>query len=161
MARWRARKLGLPSITAQVSALVNDFANASTHLTAIDPNRFVPDGLLGSRSYDNVPLPAKLDTAVDLMPYTGLALSLTGREIKAIQDANATARKQAARAKKKAPTMGDVWHRGLLTETHAIRIAQLQSVAGEALSGDIGRLIQHSSKPGAEGVLLSTGVAAR
>jgi hypothetical protein len=155
MARWRARKLGLPSITAQVSALVNDFANASTHLTAIDPNRFVPDGLLGSRSYDNVPLPAKLDTAVDLMPYTGLALSLTGREIKAIQDANATARKQAARAKKKAPTMGDVWHRGLLTETHAIRIAQLQSVAGEALSGDIGRLIQHSSKPGAEGVLLS------
>ena len=51
--------------------------------------------------------------------------------------------------------MGDVWHKGLLTEMHAIRIAQLQSVAGSALKGDIGSLIQHSSKRGTEGVLLS------
>jgi hypothetical protein len=43
----------------------------------------------------------------------------------------------------------------LLTETHAIRIAQLQSVAKVPLTGDIGRVIQRSSKTGTEGVLLS------
>jgi hypothetical protein len=51
--------------------------------------------------------------------------------------------------------MGDVWHRGLLTETHAIRVAELQAVAGAPLANDIGRLIQMSSKRGTEGVLVS------
>lgn len=155
MARWRERNLGLPSISAQMGALVDTFAHASARLTAIDPNRFVPDGILGSRSYDSVPLPADLETLVDLAPYTGLALSLSGSQIKALQDANAAARAQAAVTKKKAPAMGDVWHRGLLTETHAIRIAQLQRAAGAPLTGDIGSIIQHSSKRGTEGVLLA------
>ena len=155
MARWRERNLGQPSVTQQMSALVDTFANASTRLAAIDPNRFVPDGILGSRSYDNVPLPANLETLVDLMPYTGLAHSLSGTQIKAIQTANAAARKLAGVTKKKAPLMGDVWHRGLLTETHSIRLAELQSVAGTALTGDIGRLIQQTSLRGTEGVLLS------
>ena len=155
MARWRQRELGLASVTVQMSALVDNFANASTRLTVIDPNHFVPDGILGSRSYDNVPLPGNLDTVVDLMPYTGLASSMTGNEIKAIQGANAAARKLASGMKKKAPLMGDVWHLGLLTETHAIRIAQLQSLTNAPLAGDIGAVIQHSSKRGTEGVLLS------
>jgi hypothetical protein len=155
MARWRERNLGLPSVTTQMRALVDTFANASTRLAAVDPNRFVPDGILGSRSYDNVPLPANLEIVVDLMPYTGLAISLTGNEIKAIQGANAAARKVASVTQKKPPLMGDVWHRGLLTETHAIRVAELQAVAGAPLANDIGRLIQMSSKRGTEGVLVS------
>ncbi len=154
-ARWRERNLGIASVTAQMSALVDHFANASKRLAVIDPNRFVPDGILGSRSYDKVPLPGNLDTLVDLMPYTGLASSMTGHEIKAIQTANTEARKLAAGMKKKAPPMGDVWHLGLLTETHAIRIAQLQSLTNAPLVGDIGAVIQHSSKRGTEGVLLS------
>jgi hypothetical protein len=155
MARWRERNLGLPSVTAQMATLVDNFANASSRLALIDPNRFVPDGLLGSRSYDSVPLPGDLATVVDLMPYTGLALTMTGAQIKAVQETNALARKQAAATKKKPPLMGDVWHRGLLTETHAIRIAQLQSIAGAALAGDIGSAIQQSSVRGTEGVLLA------
>ena len=155
MARWRERNLGLPSVTTQMATLVDNFANASVRLTVIDPNRFVPDGLLGSRSYDSVPLPGDLATLVDLMPYTGLVQSMTGAQIKAIQETNAAAVKLAAATKKTPPLMGDVWHRGLLTETHAIRVAQLQSVAGAALVGDIASAIQHSSKRGTEGVLLS------
>jgi len=155
MARWRERNLGLPSVGVQMSALVDNFAHASTRLAVIDPNRFVPDGILGSRSYDQVPLPVDLQTLVDLQPYTGLALSLSGTEIKSIQDANAAARALADATKKKAPLMGDVWHRGLLTETHAIRVAQLQSVAGAVLRGDIGSVIRHSSQRATEGVLLS------
>lgn len=154
-ARWRERDLGIASVTTQMSALVDNFANASQRLTRIDPNRFVPDGILGSRSYDNVPLPGNLATVVDLMPYTGLVSSMTGAQIKAIQEANAAARKLASGMKKKPPLMGDVWHLGLLTETHAIRVAQLQSVTNAPLVGDIGAVIQHSSKRGTEGVLLS------
>ncbi len=155
MARWRERALAQPTVTAQMSALVDNFAHASTRLAAIDPNRFVPDGILGSRSFDGVPLPADLDAVVDLMPYTGLALRLTGREIKAIQSANAAARKLAAVTRKTAPSAGDVWRRGLLTETHAMRVVELQSVSGVPLTGDIGDLIRRTSTPRTEGVLLS------
>ena len=154
-ARWRERDLGIASVTTQMTALVDNFANASKRLTRIDPNRFVPDGILGSRSYDNVPLPGDLATVVDLMPYTGLASSMTGAQIKTIQETNAAARKLASGMKKKPPPMGDVWHLGLLTETHAIRVGQLQSVTNVPLTGDIGAVIQHSSKRGTEGVLLS------
>src|SRR5206468_6595937 len=73
MARWRERNLGLPTVTVQMRALVDNFANASARLDVIDPNRFVPDGILGSRSFDTVPLPEHLDTRVHLMPYLGPA----------------------------------------------------------------------------------------
>ncbi len=155
MAQWRARKTAAVSTTAQVTMLVQSFAAASRHLDTIDPNRFVPDGLLGSRSYDAVPLPADLATMVDLKAYTGLDMTMTGAEIKTIQDQNATARKLALTTRKTAPTMDDVWHRGLLTETHAIRVAQLERAAGQPLEGDIGHLIQQSSKRATEGILLS------
>ena len=89
------------------------------------------------------------------MPYTGLGADDDRRQIKAIQEQNAQARQLAAKTKKSAPLMGDVWHQGLLTETHAIRVAQLESVAGQPLEGDIARLIRQSSKRGTEGVLLS------
>jgi hypothetical protein len=153
--RWRERNLGIASVTTQMSALVENFANASKRLAIIDPNRFVPDGILGSVSYDRVPLPADLAAVVDLMPYTGLASSMSGVQIKVIQEANAAARQLAAGMKKKPPPLGDVLRAGLLTETHAIRLAELQSRVGAPLAGDIGRLIQQLSKGGAEGVLLS------
>lgn len=155
LARWRSRAAALPSLTAQFGVLVNQFANASSQLAAIDPNRFVPDGIVGSASYDKVPLPDNLDAMVDLAPYIGLTLSLSGHEIKAIQAANVHARKRAAGTRKTAPGMGDVWHRGLLTQTHAIRLAQLRRVADTPLTGDIGEAIRRNSVHGAEGVLLT------
>jgi hypothetical protein len=138
-----------------MTALVRTFAKASQHLDAIDPNRYVPDGLMGSRSCDAIPLPADLAAVVDLMPYTGLNLTMTGAEIKTIQQQNASARQLSLKTKKAPPAMDDVWHRGLLTETHAIRVAQLERAAVQPLEGDIGHLIQQSSKRATEGVLLS------
>jgi len=155
MAQWRERDLAAPSTATQITALVEMFANASQHLDAVDPNRFVPDGLMGSRSYDAVPLPGDLSTVVDLRPYTGLDLKMTGAEIKAIQEQNLQARQLAAETKKTAPLMDDVWHQGLLTETHAIRVAQLELVAGQPIEGDIAHLIRQSSKRDTEGVLLA------
>ena len=49
MAHWRERELAAPSTATQMTALVETFADASQHLDAVDPNRFVPDGLMGSR----------------------------------------------------------------------------------------------------------------
>ncbi len=158
MAQWRERNLAAlarPSITLQMNALVATFANASKNLDAIDPNRFVPDGLTGSRSYDAVPLPANLATLVDLKLHIGLDVTMTGAQLKAIQQQNVALRKEALATKKTPPAMGDVWHEGLLTETHARRFAELQSLSSQPLEGDIARLIQQSSKRGTEGVLLS------
>ena len=155
MAQWRVRDLTPPPVGAQMSAMIGRFANASKSVASIDPNRYVPDGLMGSKSYDAVPLPADLATLVDLAPFTGLDLKLTGAEIKAIQTQNATARELASTLKKTAPTMDDVWHKGLITETHAIRVAQLQQATKQPLEGNLAALIQQSSQRAAEGVLLT------
>lgn len=154
MARWRERKRNLASVTAQMRVLVDDFANAAQRLAKIDPNFFVPDGIVDAKSFDRIPLPNNLEAMVDLMPYTGLAGSMSGAEIKAIQEANATARNLAQSLKRTPPPIGDI-RRGLLTETHARRLAQLQSVAGAPLSGNVAAVIREHSKSGTEGVLLS------
>ena len=52
MAQWRERNLALAGIVQQMATLVNTFANATKQVDAIDPNRFVPDGIMGSRSFD-------------------------------------------------------------------------------------------------------------
>ena len=128
--RWRAgasASSALAPVTAQMGALVDNFANASTRLAAIDPNRFVPDGILGSRSYDSVPLPGDLDAVVDLLPYTGLARHDDGRrDPRRFSRRSARPRAGGRDDEEEGAAMGDVWHHGLLTETHAIRVAELQ-----------------------------------
>jgi hypothetical protein len=155
LAQWRTARVALAQTMTQMTALVQTFANASANLTAIDPNRFVPDGLMGSRSYDAIPLPADLTSLVDLAPFTGLQVKMTGAEIKAIQDKNAVARTLGATTTRQPPEMEDVHALGLLTETHAVRVDQLEHAAGQPLAGDIAGLILRSSERGTEGVLLS------
>src|SRR5207253_1090427 len=99
--------------------------------------------------------PADLATVVDLGPYTGLNVKMTGAEIKAIQEKNAAAQRLAATTQRTAPVMEDVRSQGLLTETHAIRVEQLERAAGRPLPGNIGQLITQSSQPGTAGILLS------
>lgn len=155
MARWRERELGLPSVSVQMTALVDRFANASKHLDAIDQSRFVPDGLLGSSSYDGVALPEVLDDMVDLRPFLGMDVQMSGHELKALQEANAAARAAAAVTKKKPRGTGSIWRRGLLTETHAVRIDLLQAVSGAPIQGDVASAIRNATKRGTEGVLLA------
>lgn len=155
MAQWREHNLALAPIAQQVAGLVTRFASISKNLTRLDPNRFVPDGIMGSRSYDAIPLPADRNSMVELAPYTGLPGSLSGADIERIQQANITLRRKAAGLKQRAPLMGDVWHQGILTETHRQRLAQLQQMSAEPLQGDFAQLIRQASKNGAEGLLMT------
>ena len=155
MAQWRERNLALTGIAQQMGALVNTFANATKQLDAIDPNRFVPDGIMGSRSFDGIPLAADANALIDLQPYTGLPGSMSSGDVSKVQQASATARQQASRAKRKLPLMGDIWHQGILTDTHVLRFAQLQRTTDQALSGNLAQLVKQASRGGAEGVLLT------
>ena len=154
-AQWRNRAIAQVSVTTQMRALVTRFATATKNVDAIDPNRFIPDGLVGSRSFDAVPLPGDLATLVDLQPFLGISVTMSGADLKAIQTQNATVRTQSLTATRKPPAIGDVWHQGLITETHALRIAELQRASSQPLVGDLPQLIQKSSKAGTEGVLLA------
>ena len=155
MAQWRERDLVQVGMSLQMTALVNRFANVTKNLDAIDPNRVLPDGFLGSRSFDNIKVPDDAAAMVDLMPYLGMAGSLSAGEIRQIQMENSKMRAQATGTVRKAPAIGDVWHRGLVTETHALRLAELERAAGAPLAGNFVQLIQAASTRGAEGVLLS------
>jgi hypothetical protein len=156
MALWRERDLGRANVAAQMGQLVALFSHASSQVAQIDPNQFVPDGLLGSRSFDNITLPDDLSQAVDLFKLMGLEGSLTGHEILQIRQSAEKLRKQAAQSQPATPKMGDVWHKGILTETHLIRLAELQRAAGRHLdAAELGQLVQQVSKRGTEGVLLS------
>ena len=159
MAQWRERNLAPASVDRQMVTLVDTFANASRNLQAIDPNRFVPDGLMGSVSFDKIPLPAEADAVIDLAPYTGLPGTMTAAEIRTIQQQNAQARAAGARIKATPPQIGDVLRQGLITETHVLRLAQLEKAAGRPLVGDVAQLIQQASQRGSEGVLLSVNEA--
>jgi hypothetical protein len=157
MAQFHERALGANTLSTvkQTGNLVNIFASAVQNITSIDPNRFVPDGIIGSRSYDKIPLPDDSTTLIDLQPYTGLSGSMTAGEIRQITIANQTALEQAASSKRTLPEMDDIWHKGLLTDTHQLRLQQLQQETGQLLQGNLHLLIQQASRGGADGVLLS------
>jgi hypothetical protein len=155
MAQWRERNLGRASPPRQMIGLVEKFANASRNLDAVDPNRFVPDGLMGSVSFDKIPLPQAPDAIIDLAPFTGVAGTMTAAQIRTIQQQNALARETAARTPPKPPQLGDVMTQGLITETHALRFAELEKAAGRPLQGDFAQLVQQASGRGTSGVLMS------
>lgn len=157
MAQFREQALGTNAISTvnQMGGLVNTFANAAENLATIDPNRFVPDGIMGSRSFDNIPLPADPATIIDVQPYTGLPGSMTAGDIRQIILANKTAREQAAQSERTLPQIGDVLEKGLLTETHQLRLQELQQAVGQPLKGDLSQIVQRASFGGAEGVLLT------
>ncbi len=159
MAQWRERNLGVVSAPRQMIGLVDKFANASKNLDAIDPNRFVPDGLMGSVSFDKIPLPQAADAIVDLEPFIGVPGRMTVAQIRTIQQQNAQARAAGARTPPKPPQIGDVMRQGLITETHALRFAELEKAAGRPLQGDFAQLVQQASRPGTAGVLLSANQA--
>ena len=80
---------------------------------------------------------------------------MTAAQIAQIQQQNAAARAAALKLKRTPPQIGDVWRKGLVTETHALRFAELEQAAGRPLAGDFDNLIKQVSQGGAEGVMLS------
>lgn len=156
MALWRERNLGLESIPKQMARLVGIFANAVKNVEAIDPNRFVPDGILGSRSFDSIPLPDNAATVVDLEPHLGLPVKMSAGEIRQIQRTVGIAREEASRARRTVPRLANVERDGILTETHQLRLLELQRASSERLDGiELQEQVRAASLPGADGVLLS------
>jgi hypothetical protein len=155
-ARWRHRDRALPSILQQMNTLVATFADAERHVEAIDPNHFVPDGIIGSRTFDLVPIPADPDAMVDLSPYLGIAAQRKGREIKRLVEARQEALTEAATMRRKLPRMGDIARQGVITETHYERVAQLQRAAGVRLSDvEVAKLVAQVGADRPDGVLLT------
>jgi len=156
MALWRERNLGLDSIPKQMTRLVGLFANAAKNVEAIDPNRFVPDGILGSRSFDEIPLPEDPTTMVDLQPYLGLPVKKSAAEIRQIRQTVSVARAEAARARRTVLQMPNVKRSGILTETHQLRLLELQRASSERLDGiELQQQVKAASQPGVNGILLS------
>jgi hypothetical protein len=156
MALWRERNLGLESIPKQMTRLVGVFANAANNVEAIDPNRFVPDGILGSRSFDSIPLPDNAAAMVDLEPHIGLPIKMSAAEIRTIQQTASVAREKAARARRTVPRMANVKRDGLLTETHQLRLLEFQRASSERLDGiELQEQVKAASRRGVDGILLS------
>jgi hypothetical protein len=160
-ALWRQRG-NAQNFVSEVSGLIKTFASAVKNRTAIDPNRFIPDGLLGSRSFAEVPLPRGSDKLVDLKPYTGLSGSLPASQIRAVQKMGVAAEKRSSRVRLAVPPMGDVVRNGLLTEAHEQRLYELQRTAKRPIDkAALISEIRKASTPEADSVLLTLGAGGK
>ena len=127
------RAAGAP-VATQIAGMVNSLTKATLNPHAIDPNRYVPDGILGSKSFDRLAVPADAAAMVDLGAI-GLPGEMRADELRALQTQGTSARawydKAAGEGKAWRPKLKPLREQGLLTEQHFIRFAQL-SVAAQA-----------------------------
>ena len=155
----RAAGLNVASVAVQVGAMVKLLVKASNNPGAIDPNRYVPDGILGSKTFDGLALPADPAAMVDLS-VLGLPGQMRADELGAMQKASRAAHSWYAQRDGESrtwrPTLKAVREQGLLTETHFIRFAQLSAAATQRVSmADIAHQVQATGAVRqSEGVLI-------
>jgi hypothetical protein len=125
------RAAGQP-VALQIAGLVNTLVKATAHPEAIDPNRYVPDGILGSKSYDQLIAPADPAALVDLSAI-GLAGTMRADQVRSLQTTGQSARQWYTQANGEGaawrPKLKAATAQGVLTETHFIRFAQLSAAA--------------------------------
>ncbi len=154
------RQAAGPSVATQVAGMVATLVKGSSNPHAIDPNRYVPDGILGSKSYDRLALPADPAALVDLSPI-GLAGSLRADQLQAMQAAGQSARQWYDQAKGEGaawrPKLKPATAQGVLTEAHFIRFAQLSATATVRIPlAEIARRVQADADVRrSEGVLIA------
>lgn len=131
----RAERLApsaVAGVATQLGNLMNQLAKASANPQLIDPNRFVPDGILGSRSYDRLQLPQDATATVDLAPV-GLAGHIGADLLRNLQDHGRSARAWHAQARREGaswrPQLQLQSHQGVLTDTHLLRLAEAVRLA--------------------------------
>lgn len=126
------RRVGAAPVAAQVAAMIGTLVKASAHPQAIDPNRQVPDGILGSASFDRLALPEDPAARVDLS-VIGLAGEMRADQLRALQSQGAAARAWYARSAGQAqawrPRLQPLREQGLLAEQHFVRLHQLAVAA--------------------------------
>ncbi len=154
------RRAAGASVAVQVAGMVSRLVKATQNTHAIDPNRYVPDGILGSKSYDQLVLPADGAAMVDLAAI-GLPGQLRADEVRALQTRAAAARtwytQAAGEAKAWRPKLKHISEQGLLTEQHFIRFAQLAVAAKAPVSiAQLARQVQRTAGvKNSEGMLLT------
>jgi hypothetical protein len=154
------RRAAGASVAQQVAAMVQTLVKATANPEAIDPNRYVPDGILGSKSFEGLQLPADPSALVDLAAI-GLPGSLRAGEIRAAQEASRAARDWYASRQGESrvwrPELKAVREQGLLTEAHFVRFAQLSATASRRVSvAEIARQVQATGAVRqSEGVLVA------
>ncbi len=148
------------SVATQVAGMVNTLVKGSLHPEAIDPNRYVPDGILGSKSYDRLVAPNDPAAMVDLFPI-GLSGSIRADTLRAMQTAGVSAREWYTKSKGEGatwrPKLKPATAQGLLTEAHFIRFAQLSAAATQRIPmAEIARQVQaNDDVRRSEGVLIA------
>jgi hypothetical protein len=135
------RRAAGASVATQVAAMVNSLAKATLNPRAIDPNRYVPDGILGNKNFDKLNAPADGATLVSLAPI-GLPGEMRADELRALQKQGAAARawytKAAGEGKAWRPKLKPLREQGLLTEQHFIRLAQFAKAVQATPAGTQG-----------------------
>jgi hypothetical protein len=127
------RSLDAAPVATQMASLHRALARAASHPHVIDPNRVLPDGILGSASYGRLELPADDAAEVSLEPI-GLAGSLRAGELRTLQQGQAKAqawyeRKRADGAAAWRPKLKAELTQGLLSDAHMARLTQVALAA--------------------------------
>jgi hypothetical protein len=125
-----ARRAGasLP-VGAQMAKMFTAFTQAVKNPETIDPNRFVPDGILGTKTFDTLTLPADLNALVDLAPL-GLPGKIRAGDIAKMRASKAAATEAFRTRGRPLPSLAKIRAAGLITETHLVRYVELQRAAG-------------------------------
>lgn len=122
------RRAAAAPVATQMAGMLNSLVKATQHPHAIDPNRYVPDGILGSKSFDKLTVPADALAMVDLAAI-GLPGEMRADALRALQTQGASARawytQAAGEGKAWRPKLKPLREQGLLTEQHFIRFAQV------------------------------------
>lgn len=152
-------------VATQIAGMVQQLVQASRHPQAIDPNRQVPDGILGSASFDRLAVPDDPAALVDLAAI-GLPGQLPAATLRALQMQGQAARQWYA----KAAGTGQAWRptlkarrdQGLMGEVHQIRLAQLAVAARAAQPVSTAALLRQvqatDGVKASEGLLLALNV---
>ncbi len=156
------RRVAGKSVAVQMAAMVNTLVQATKHPQAIDPNQYVPDGILGSKSFDRLEVPADMAAMVDLAPI-GLSGQIRASELKALQTTTRSAQawyvKAAGAGKAWRPRLVAQREQGLLTEQHFVRFAQLAVAAKSVQPVSIAALARQvqttAGVKSSEGLLMS------
>lgn len=159
MLKAAVRRAQQAPIATQVKQLFVALSTASKNPGLVDPTQFVPDGVFGTKVYDDLQLPGSPDTMVDLEPVLGWPRTLSASEIRTRRKTSLRLRRADA-VPRPQPSLAAVRKSGLITETHRLQLAALAqrsvSVDHEAL--DERALIDAIARAdvrGAEGMLLS------
>jgi hypothetical protein len=116
------------SVGTQMANMFATLTQAMKNPDAIDPNRYVPDGILGTKTFDGLALPADLNAMVDLTQI-GLPGKMRASAIKELRDSAKLATTNFTTRGRPQPSLTKIREEGLITETHLVRFAELTKAA--------------------------------